>query len=198
MFQISTYAVIERALAATYDVAQKDVPALRSRLGALQRGGLFGAARPGKGRKLAYGPDQFHRLVFALELTAFGIAPSLILELVESFWDSKLHSIFSAAESAITRPTAGGDIALVLIGGDQMFRTRSSAAALRVTYAPLRDMPQCITMAMRDDPLPARAVILNLTRRLSRFHTALTDAHDLTEPVAPIALRRTPKRKKRK
>ena len=98
MFQISTYAVIERALAATYDVAQEDVPALRSRLGALQRGGLFGAARPGKGRKLAYGPDQFHRLVFALELTAFGIAPSLILELVESFWDSKLHSIFSAAE----------------------------------------------------------------------------------------------------
>jgi hypothetical protein len=200
MFQISTFAVVEEALAAAYDVAPKNRLALRSRLGALQRGGLFGVA-PGKGRRLAYGADTFHRLVFALELTAWNIAPSLILELVRDFWDNKLRAIFSAAESAITHPTDGGDIALVLIGGDQMFRSRPSATALRLTHAPLRELRQCMGLAMRDNPLPARAVVVNLSARLRRFHTALADAHNLREPVTapepPRKAARKPKRRKR-
>src|SRR5262245_57405013 len=75
MFEMNQYAVVERALIVAYEVEPKNIPALRSRLGALQRGGLFGVERPGKGRKLGYGPDQFWRLVFALELNRLGHCP---------------------------------------------------------------------------------------------------------------------------
>jgi hypothetical protein len=183
VFEIRRYAVVEQALARAYDIEPNSLLAFRSRLGALQRGGLFGAERPGKGRKLGYGPDQFHRLLFALELSAWSIAPSLILKMVEEFWNSKLRAIFAAAESAITRPTDGGDIALVIIGGDQMFQSLRDPAALRLTFAPLRELPRCINMVMQDDR--PRALVTNLTARLKHFHGALADAHDLTEPVVP-------------
>ena len=58
---------------------------MRPWLGALQRGGLFGAeSQPGKRRKLEYGPDQFHRLVLTFELIELGIVPSIILPLIEN------------------------------------------------------------------------------------------------------------------
>lgn len=184
-----SYAVLEMTLVRAYDIAPENLLAFRSRFGALQRGGLFGAERPGKGRRLLYRPDQFHRLVFALELSAWGIAPSLILELVREFWESKLRQIFNAAESAIMRPSDGGDIALVLIGGDQMFRARDSAFALRLTYAPLRELPACMSSAMRDKPLPARSIVINLSARLRRFHDSLAEFQHLHEELPAAASR---------
>src|SRR4029077_9322979 len=113
-FRVS-YAKVEAALVTMHNVAPNDVPAFRSRFGALQRGGLLGAEnQPGKGRKLVYGPDQFHRAVFAFELIQLGVAPSIILPLIEGHWDSKLRGIFMKAEHAIIRETS--DVALILAG----------------------------------------------------------------------------------
>ena len=43
-----------------------------------------------------------------------------------------------------------------------------------------------------DDPagLPPRALVTNLSMRLRAFHTALSHAHDLTEPVARAEARK--------
>jgi hypothetical protein len=176
MFEANQYAVVERALIVAYEIEPKNIPALRSRLGALQRGGLFGAERPGKGRKLGYGPDQFWRLVFALELTALGIAPSLILKLIAEFWDPTLVAVFREAERA-----KGGDIAFVLIGGETMFRATRDALTPQLSFAPLHELPGLMNSAMKDKPLPARSIVVNLTARLRRFNRALVSAQDLRD-----------------
>jgi hypothetical protein len=181
MFEANQYAVVERALIVAYEVEPKNIPALRSRLGALQRGGLFGAERPGKGRKLGYGPDQFWRLVFALELTALGIAPSLILKLIAEFWDPTLVAVFREAERANVLPPNGGDIAFVLIGGETMFRATRDALTPQLSFAPLHELPGLMNSAMKDKPLPARSIVVNLTARLRRFNSALVSAQDLRD-----------------
>jgi hypothetical protein len=180
MFEANQYAVVERALIVAYEIEPKNIPALRSRLGALQRGGLFGAERPGKGRKLGYGPDQFWRLVFALELTALGIAPSLILKLIAEFWDPTLVAVFREAERANV-PPKGGDIAFVLIGGETMFRATRDALTPQLSFAPLHELPGLMNSAMKDKPLPARSIVVNLTARLRRFNRALVSAQDLRD-----------------
>jgi hypothetical protein len=181
MFEANQYAVVERALIVAYEIEPKNIPALRSRLGALQRGGLFGAERPGKGRKLGYGPDQFWRLVFALELTALGIAPSLILKLIAEFWDPTLVAVFREAERANVLPPNGGDIAFVLIGGETMFRATRDALTPQLSFAPLHELPGLMNSAMKDEPLPARSIVVNLTARLRRFNRALVYAQALRD-----------------
>ena len=110
-----SYAKVEAALVQMHNIAPNDVSAFRSRFGALQRGGLLGAEnQPGKGRKLEYGPDQIHRVVLAFELIELGVVPSIILPLVDEYWDSKLRDIFMKAESAIIRETS--DVVLILAG----------------------------------------------------------------------------------
>src|SRR4051794_11985006 len=109
------YAKVESALIRMHNVAPNDVPALRSRFGALQRGGMLGSEhQPGKGRRLEYDYDQFHRAVLAFELVQAGIAPSIILSLIDEYWDSKLRGVFMRAESAIIDETS--DVVLILAG----------------------------------------------------------------------------------
>ena len=110
-----SYAKVEAALVRMHGIAQDDFSAFRSRFGALQRGGLLGAeSQPGKGKKLEYGPDQFHRARLAFELVQCGIAPGVFLPLIEEYWDSKLRDIFMMAERAIVRKTS--DVVLILAG----------------------------------------------------------------------------------
>jgi len=128
-----------------------------------------------------YGPDQFWRLVFALELTALGIAPSLILKLIAEFWEPTLVAVFREAERANMLPTKGGDIAFVLIGGETMFRATRDALTPQLSFAPLRELPGLMNSAMKDKPLPARSIVVNLTARLRRFNSALVYAQDLRD-----------------
>src|SRR6516162_3959544 len=98
------YGAVEAALVQTYRIPAMAVGAFRSRLGALQKAGLFGAeSRPGKGVALRYGPDQFWRLIFVCELFEFGIAPSVVLSLVKSLWERRLRKIFMDAEDAVVK-----------------------------------------------------------------------------------------------
>src|SRR5262249_35848578 len=113
-------AATEAALVQTYRIPAKAVGAFRSRLGTLQKAGLFGAKnRPGKGVALRYGPDQFHRLIFVCELFEFGIAPAVVLSLVKSLWERRLKEIFRGAEDAVMKhqDAAGPDDVVLYIGG---------------------------------------------------------------------------------
>jgi hypothetical protein len=178
-FTIS-YAHLEAALVEMHDIAAADVPAFRSRFGALQRAGLLGAeSQPGKGRKLEYGPDQFHRCVLAFELAQAGAGPSVILRLIADHWTSRLRGIFEKAERAIIRETS--DVVLILAGIAMGFGDKPTPAINDVTADRLSER---LMFALDGKSLPARVLLVNLSERLRRFHTALSNHH--LRPLAKL------------
>ena len=68
------YAMIEASLAELHNIAPDDVPALRSRFGVFQRGGLLGKP-PGRGVRVQYGPDELNRVLFAFEMAQLNVSP---------------------------------------------------------------------------------------------------------------------------
>jgi hypothetical protein len=188
----AAYAKVEAALIRVHNVAPEDVPAFRSRLGSLQRGGLLGAEnQPGKGRKLDYGPDHFHRLVLAIELVQAGIAPGVILRLISEQWD-KLRRIFTQAEHATVHPTPGNanDVVLIL-PINLMFETEARINSTR------RDrLPQDIELAFGNERLPARLLLVNLSAQMRKFHDALSHYHLQPDQLVEAAM--APKMKARK
>jgi hypothetical protein len=175
MFDTS-YSHVEAALVQTYGVPDKAVTAFRGRLGNLQKKGLFGRPNmPGRGAALRYGPDQFHRLVFACELSEFGVGPATVLTLVETLWESRLKQIFKKAE----RGNPGPDDVILHMGGVHLMTGAWSDAVPNVNSCTLNKLPTYAREWMRmgaGDP-PARALIVNLSSRLRRFHAALADSH---------------------
>jgi len=176
-----SYAKVEAALVRMHDVAPNEVPAFRPRFGALQRGGLLGTEnQPGKGRKLEYGPDQFHRAVLAFELVQAGIAPSIILSLIDKYWDKKLRDIFMTAERAITNET--DDVVLVLAG---VAAINSEALAVpNINYTTMNKISERMRFALDGRSVPARALLVNLSTQLRKFHDALVHYHLEPEPPA--------------
>jgi len=180
-------AATEAALVQTYRIPAKAVGAFRSRLGALQKAGLFGSKnRPGKGVALRYGPDQFHRLIFVCELFEFGIAPSVVLSLVKLLWGRRLQEIqeiFSDAEDAVVRhEDAGPDDVILHMGGVHLMVDGFSDAVPNVNSCLLSELPDNVAKWMsikHNDPngLPPRALVTNLSMRLRAFHTALGPAY---------------------
>ena len=178
-------AATEAALVQTYRVPTRAVGAFRSRLGALQKQGLFGARNmPGKGVALRYGPDQFWRLIFVCELFEFGIAAAVVLSLVKSLWEHRLSKIFSKAEDAVMKhqDAAGPDDVILHMGGVHLMVDGFSDAVPNVNSCPLSKLPDNVAMWMsikHEDPngLPPRALITNLSMRLRAFHTALGPAY---------------------
>jgi hypothetical protein len=182
MFEVVGFAVVEAAVAEAYTVPAKAMGAFRGRLTNLQKHGLFGVrAMPGKGTALRYGPDQFHRLLFACEAFEFGIAPSIILKLVASRWDRRLSQIFKDAEKAAERDPGPDDI-IMHMGGVRLMTDGWSEALANVNRCRLRELPGYVDQWMKmgpDDPasLAPRALVVNLSARLRSFHRALEKAY---------------------
>ncbi len=188
MFQ-ARYAPLEAALVRSYGVPAGAVGAFRAKLTGLQKQALLGSENmPGKGKALTYGPDQLHRLIFACELFEFGVAPAVVISLVNDLWEQRLRRIFQEAERAATRDPSLDDI-IFYMGGVHLMTVVWEEAIPNVNSCPLRKLPDhmlaWMTMAP-DDPsgLPPRALVTNLSMRLRTFHrtfaeTYLTDA--LTE-----------------
>jgi hypothetical protein len=179
--RLAGYGAVEAALVQAYCIPSDALGAFRGRLGALQKQGLLGARNmPGKGIALRYGPDQFHRLLFACELLEFGISPAVVLSLVNSLWERRLLKIFKDAEDAVPR-NPGPDDVILYMGGVHLMRDALSDAIPNVNSCRLRKLPDHMTAWMSmgsDDPwgLPPRALVTNLTMRLRAFHTALADS----------------------
>jgi hypothetical protein len=206
VFEVS-YSPVAAALVRTYGVRKRDTGRFRARITFLQKGRLLGVS-PGKGKALRYTPDLIHRLIFATELAEFGVSPSVVLALVKSRWENRLRKIFQDAErAAMIDPGPNGDSTdgdiILHMGGVRLMTDTWSNAVPNINFCELRKLSDNMTAWMRmlpDDPtgLPPRALVTNLSMRLRAFHTALSHAHDLTEPVAPAEPVAAPKRAKRK
>ena len=212
-----SFASVEAALVRAYRVAEADQGRFRARLTFLQKHGLFGTDRPGKGTRQSYGPDHLHRLVFCLELAELGATPAVQLKLVAELWDRRIRRIFQEADALSIRPASGDDVVLLMVGVSLMVEAWTGAVP-NVQHCRLRELADRQRLAMQgaDDAegaLPPRMLAVNLTARLRRFHSSLADVHLKHEqpPVQPLdsvsrqhhepkpvqAGRRRPRRKKR-
>jgi hypothetical protein len=197
VFEVS-YSHVEAALVRTYDVQKRDLGRFRARITFLQKGGLLGVS-PGKGKALRYNPDLIHRVIFATEMHEFGTPPQLVLETVADLWDRRICGIFERAATATMAPPGDDDIVMVLGSNSLMVGAWTSTAKTlpNVNGFPLHKLNDNLKLVMLHDKLPQRAVVVNLSARLRRFHAALADAHDLREPV-PLDAPATAKRRRRK
>jgi hypothetical protein len=183
------FASVEAALVRAYRVAPTDQARFRARLTFLQRSGLFGADRPGKGTRQTYGPDHLHRLVFCCELAELGVSPAVQLRLVEELWNPRIRRIFEVAEA---RPTRKDDTVLLMIGVSLMVKAWTGAVP-NVQACSLRELADRLTLGMQeppsdDDSLDPRVMAVNLTARLRRFHGALAAVQFKFKqpPIEPI------------
>jgi hypothetical protein len=171
-----SYWKVEHALVHVHGIAPDDVSRFRSRFGALQKGGLFGAAnQPGKGTKLLYTPDLIHRAVLAIELGQVGVTPAVILRLINDFWDNRLRSICDEAEREVMHPSPGGDIVLFLAGISLV--SEGERAVPNINHARMSKLSARMELALSGDTLPGRVLAINLTAQLRKFHNALADVH---------------------
>jgi hypothetical protein len=177
---VFSYSMIEQSLVEMHDVAPDDVPAFRSRFGALQRGGMIGR-QPGKGVRLQYGPDELHRVVVAFELTQAGFGPSLVLQFLQDFWDMRLRDICRKAETASMNRSP--DVLLILAGVSAM--EGPEKAIPNVNYTTADKLPKLLVALDGESP-PARALVVNLSAQLRRFHTALAHHHMRPEMLAEL------------
>jgi hypothetical protein len=178
------YKTVEAALVRMHNIPAADVAAFRSRLGALQRGGLLGAAsQPGKGQKLIYTVDQFRRLVLAIELIESGLAPSIVLRLVKDDWE-RLSGIISRAERANDNPgpSNANDVVLIL-PVDLMFNE-----TLAINHTTRNKLPQQIELVFSGEHLPARLLLINLSAQMRKFQDALVHFHLQPDRLVEAAL----------
>jgi hypothetical protein len=172
-------ATVERALLRMHDVKPKHEEAWRSRINFLRREGLLGE-RPGSGRRIGYHTaDQLPKLVLALELAQAAIAPQMILSLVERHWKSRLETIFSEAERARAKGTS--DVLLVLAGITEMVEREG---AIPVIVSMTDERINVLRMALDDRSVPGRALLINVSARLRRFHQALSEFYPQPEDHA--------------
>ena len=188
-----SYAMVEAALVEMHDIAPDSVPALRSRFGAFQRGGLLGK-QPGRGTRLEYGADQLHRVVFAFEMTQVGMSPTAVLQVVRDFWDKRLREIFLKAERALVHETP--DVVLFLSSLTAMDGPEKSVP--NINHTTIDKLSGSLSFAIRGkdelDDLPARALVVNLSAQWRRFQRALTHYH--LSPAMLAGLEDEPKRKR--
>jgi hypothetical protein len=79
------YAQVESALARVFDLEDAQEGAFRGRLKHFRKLGIP-AENPGKGARLRYSASDIFQLLICLELSEFGIDPTLIVKIVQSHW----------------------------------------------------------------------------------------------------------------
>lgn len=171
-----SFAGVEAALIAAYGVAPADQARFRARLTHAQKSGALGV-NPGKGRRVAYGPDELHKLVLICELSELGVSPAVQLELIGALWEKRLQAIFKLAASAMG-PPGPRDVIVTLLGASLMVEGWAGAVP-NVNHCRLDQLASRMDLAMRGDDhaLPPRALVTNLTARLRAFHNALAEVH---------------------
>jgi hypothetical protein len=174
-----SFATVEKALLKMHDVKPQHEEAWRSRINFLRREGVLGE-RPGSGRRIGYHTiTNFLKLLLALELAQAAVAPRVALSLIATSWDDRLHGVFQQANEALVRGTS--DVVLLLAGITQMVQRDGAIPVIEATTADKLDV---LRTMLNDKLVPSRALVINLTARLRRFHDALVEIYPQPEDHA--------------
>ena len=174
-----SFATVEKALLRMHEVEPQHEEAWRSRINFLRREGLLGE-RPGSGRRIGYHTAaQLPKLLLALEMAQAAVAPQVALSLIAKSWDDRLNRFFRQAEEARDRGTS--DVLLLLAGITAMVERDGAIPVIAATTADKLDV---LRMALDDTSVPGRALVINLTARLHRFHRALSEIYPQPEDHA--------------
>jgi hypothetical protein len=97
-----TYAEAESALAAIYQASGKpQAGAFRGRLKHFKRLGIPLGVNPGRGKKIGYGRNELYQWCFCLELSEFGVDPSIIVKIVRQYWDTQIFPGLNAIKEEL-------------------------------------------------------------------------------------------------
>ena len=174
-----SFATVEKALLKMHDVKPQHEDAWRARINFLRREGLLGE-RPGSGRRIGYHTaDQLPKLLLALELAQAAVAPQVALSLIATSWDDPLHRFFREAGKARDNDTS--DVLLLLVGITEMVERDGAIPIIQITTADRLDVLRTV---LDDSSVPGRALVINLTARLDRFHKALIEIYPQPEDHA--------------
>jgi hypothetical protein len=123
-----------------------------------------------------------------------GTSPTTVLWLVREFWTKRLQEIFIKAARASVNETP--DVVLFLSGLTAMDGPKE--AVPNINHTTMDKLAETLSLAIRGDDkssdLPARAVVVNLSAQLRRFHTALSNYHLKPDMLAELEAK--PKRKR--
>jgi hypothetical protein len=93
-----TYAQAETVLARMHLAdAEAQTGPFRSRIKNLRKLGIPLGLSPGKGKKLLYSMEYIYQWALCLELSQFGVDPTVIAEFVKYNWDGLLKEAFEQA-----------------------------------------------------------------------------------------------------
>jgi hypothetical protein len=106
-------------------------------------------------------------------------APRVILSLIKTSWDDRLSGFFGRAEKA--RDDGTSDVLLLLAGLSEMVEREGAIPVIEATTTEKLDV---LRMALDDGSVPGRALVINLSARLRRFHRALSEIHPQPEDHA--------------
>ena len=124
----------------------------------------------------------------------------MVVGLVDSLWERRIQSIFAKAEDAAERDPGPNDV-VMLMGGVRLMTGNWTSAVPNVTAHLLRELPPKLSqwMMMRsDDPVPPRALAVNLSARLRQFHAALAESHMGELASTPVQRDKTNRRRARR
>jgi hypothetical protein len=173
-----SFATVEKALLRMHAVEPQHEEAFRSRINFLRRAGVLGE-RPGSGRRIGYHTaGQLPKLLLALELAQVAVAPRVALSLIRNSWD-RLDGFFRQAEKALFNGTS--DVLLMLVGITEMVERDGAIPVIQTATADTLDV---LRTMLDDASVPGRALVINLTARLDRFHKALSDIYPQPEDHA--------------
>jgi hypothetical protein len=162
-----TYAQAETVLARMYDAdPTAQAGAFRGRLKHLKRLGVPLERPTGRGRKVPFDLDHLYQWTLCLELSEFGLDPTLIVRFVRHFWPS-MKSAFDRAASADTNVNLTLLINPVVMSktwwrdpGDEPLRSQYSEF---LDFSICGDVPEAANLVERLEAGRRRAMVINLS-----------------------------------
>jgi hypothetical protein len=181
MFQVkpSQYGPIEKALAIAHEIPEAARGSFGAALSNLRKLGALGEqARVGRGAALTYTATELNRLICAVELTEAGLSPSVSVGVISAYWD-KLEPIFTKAAAPLGRADVkGGDDVLLILNG---LTLRTGAWSKAAGYPGVPAINWCrrheLSSKLSLSGPAARAVVINVTECLKRFHDVFAETY---------------------
>ena len=137
--------------------------------------------QPGSGRRIGYHTaDHLPKLLLALELAQAAVAPQVALSLIATSWDDRLQPLFQEANEALVRGTS--DVLLLLAGITEMVERDGAIPVIANNEG--GQARRVANGAETITSVPGRALVINLTARLRRFHEALIEIYPQPEDHA--------------